>query len=101
MLSDSLYPPRTTLHSASFVLSVKPILSYLVCVWFIFFRAVNGSLAETPEFVVGFLKLLAKEIMPRAKKDFAEMDAMKRAQYPHSRVSSNSKIMCGFISSCV
>ncbi|KAK4308771.1 hypothetical protein Pmani_019553 [Petrolisthes manimaculis] len=48
-------------------------------------RAVNGSLAESPEFVVSFLKLLAKEIMPRAKKDFAEMETMKKSQYAKSR----------------
>lgn len=63
----------------------------------IYSRAVNGSLAETPEFVVGFLKLLAKEIMPRAKTDFDEMDAMKKAQYPHSRVSHSNKMMYSIV----
>lgn len=48
-------------------------------------RAVNGSLAETPNLVTEFLKLLAKDVRIRASEDFAEMSAMKKAQYKYSR----------------
>nr|XP_045596274.1 mitochondrial intermediate peptidase-like [Procambarus clarkii] len=48
-------------------------------------RAVNGSLAETPELVIDFLKHLADKVRPRAQEDFAEMNAVKKAQYSSSR----------------
>lgn len=48
-------------------------------------RALNGSLAESPKFVVDFLELLAKEIHPRAQEDFDEMAAAKKAQQGTSR----------------
>ncbi|KAG7163158.1 Mitochondrial intermediate peptidase-like [Homarus americanus] len=47
--------------------------------------AVNGSLAETPELVVDFLKHLASEVRPRAQEDFDEMNTLKKAQYSYSR----------------
>ncbi|XP_063878563.1 mitochondrial intermediate peptidase-like isoform X2 [Scylla paramamosain] len=48
-------------------------------------RAVSGSLAETPEFVVEFLELLAEKVRPRAQEDFEEMAAAKKFQQGNSR----------------
>ncbi|KAK7075656.1 hypothetical protein SK128_015080 [Halocaridina rubra] len=48
-------------------------------------RAINGSLAETPDLVLDFLTLLTKELKPRAKKDFEEMNLLKKAQYQYSK----------------
>ncbi|XP_053631220.2 mitochondrial intermediate peptidase [Cherax quadricarinatus] len=48
-------------------------------------RAVNGSLAESPELVTNFLKHLADSVRPRAQEDFTEMNAVKKAQYSGSR----------------
>ena len=49
-------------------------------------RAINGSLAETPEFVVDFLELLAEKVRPRAQEDFEEMAAAKKVQQGNARV---------------
>lgn len=52
-----------------------------------FLRAVNSSLAESPDLVLNFLKLVSKEVRPLAKEDFREMEKMKKEQYRYSRVS--------------
>lgn len=49
-------------------------------------RALKGSLAESPKFVVDFLELLAEEVRPRAQEDFDEMAAAKKVQSGTSRV---------------
>lgn len=48
-------------------------------------RAVNSSLAESPDLVLNFLKLVSKEVRPLAKEDFREMEKMKKEQYRYSR----------------
>lgn len=53
-------------------------------------RALNGSLAESPKFVVEFLELLAEEIHPRAQEDFEEMAAAKKSQQGTSRVRTGT-----------
>lgn len=48
-------------------------------------RAVNSSLAESPDLVLNFLKLVSKEVRPLAKEDFREMEKMKKEQYRYAR----------------
>nr|XP_021505811.1 mitochondrial intermediate peptidase isoform X2 [Meriones unguiculatus] len=83
-----LYPNAGQLKCLEELLSSRDLLANLVGYSTFSHRALQGTIAQTPETVMQFLEKLSKKLSERTKKDFEMMQGMKMKLNPQ-----NSKLM--------
>ncbi|CAK9818935.1 Mitochondrial intermediate peptidase [Anthophora quadrimaculata] len=75
-----LYPDQEQEHLLQELLNSRHVLAKLCGFPSYAHRAVKGSTVETPEVIHEFLNILNKNLKPKAKQDFEEMQKMKDAE---------------------
>uniref|UniRef100_A0A8C8VHM2 Mitochondrial intermediate peptidase n=1 Tax=Pelusios castaneus TaxID=367368 RepID=A0A8C8VHM2_9SAUR len=79
-----LYPDAKQLHILAELLSSRNHLAQLVGYDTFAHRALQGTMAKTPEKVMQFLETLSDRLFKRTQKDFEMMEGMKMKLNPHS-----------------